>query len=174
VIRCPDGVVVRYDAAGDEEPKVRCIDHSDRLADVASAFSEQVIHVPGDPATYAPKHDGPGLILQRRDERGELAEELRMYPHIYAPKSLAVDVKLPPPSERPPCPASLHKELLIQMRGVVETLNAPARAIPTDSEFFVAHGVKGLAVGWQAIEIYPRLSEEYWRPEYAAAWAKLD
>jgi hypothetical protein len=74
-----------------------------------------------------------------------------MYPHIYAPKSLAVDVKLPPPSERPPCPASLHKELLIQMRGVVETLNAPTRAIPTDSEFFVAHGVKGLAAGWQAI-----------------------
>jgi hypothetical protein len=29
-------------------------------------------------------------------------------------------------------------------------------------------------VGWQAIEIYPRLSEEYWRPEYAAAWARLD
>jgi hypothetical protein len=60
------------------------------------------------------------------------------------------------------------------MRGVVKTLNVPARAIPTGSEFFVAHGVKGLAVGWQAIEIYPRLSEEYWRPEYAAAWAKLD
>jgi hypothetical protein len=31
-----------------------------------------------------------------------------------------------------------------------------------------------LPVGWQAIEIYPRLGEEYWRPEYAAAWAQLD
>jgi hypothetical protein len=174
VICCPDGVLVRYDAAGDEEPKMRCIDHPDRLAEVAPAFSEQVIHVPDDPATYAPKHDGPGFILQKRDERGEVVEELRMYPHIYAPKSLAVGVKLPLPPERPPCLASLHRELLIQMRGVVVNLNAPARAIPTGSEFFVAHGVKGLAVGWQAIEIYPRLSEEDWRPEYAVAWAKLD
>jgi hypothetical protein len=174
VICCPDGVLVRYDAAGEEEPKMRCIDHPDRLEDVAPAFFEQVIHVPDDPETYVPKHDGPGFVLQCRDLRGEMIEELRLYPHIYAPKSLAVDVKLPQPSERPPCLASLHRELLIDMRGEIKTLNTSARAIPAGSEFFVAHGVKGLAVGWQAIEIYPRLSEEYWRPEYAAAWAQLD
>jgi len=39
---------------------------------------------------------------------------------------------------------------------------------------FLAHGILPLAVGWQAVEIYPRLSEEYWRPEYARAWAHLD
>lgn len=31
-----------------------------------------------------------------------------------------------------------------------------------------------LPVGWQAIEIYPLLGEEYWRSEYAKAWAQLD
>jgi len=29
-------------------------------------------------------------------------------------------------------------------------------------------------VGWPSIEIYPLLGEEYWRPEYAKAWAQLD
>src|SRR5262249_20606914 len=31
-----------------------------------------------------------------------------------------------------------------------------------------------LPVGWQAIEIYPHLAEEYWNPENAALWAELD
>jgi hypothetical protein len=175
VICCPDGVLVRYDAAvGGEEPKMRCADFREMLTDVAPAFSEQVMHVPEDPATYVPKHDGPGLILQQRDEQGRLVERGRIYPLIYAPKSLPTDAKMPPPSERPPCLTSFHRELQIQMRGVVKPTNIPARAIPMGSDYFVAHGTMELAVGWQAIEIYPRLGEEYWRPEYAAAWAQLD
>jgi hypothetical protein len=29
-------------------------------------------------------------------------------------------------------------------------------------------------VGWQAIEIYPPLGDDYWKPEFAATWAERD
>lgn len=53
VVCCPDGVIVRYDAAGEEEPKVRgaCPDRHESLAEMAPGFSEQVIHVSDDPET---------------------------------------------------------------------------------------------------------------------------
>jgi hypothetical protein len=38
VICCPDGVLVRYDAAEGEEPKVRSADHPESLARVAPLF----------------------------------------------------------------------------------------------------------------------------------------
>jgi hypothetical protein len=176
VVCCPDGVIVRYDAAGEEEPKVRgaCPDRHESLAEMAPAFSEQVIHVPDDPETYVPKHEGPGFILNRRDEQGKEIEFIRFCPMIYAPKTLPVDLILPLPPARPPCLASFHRELQFDMRGALFPVNTPTRAISTGLDHFLAHGLMSLDVGWQAIEIYPRLGEEYWRPEYAAAWAQLD
>jgi Domain of unknown function (DUF4263) len=176
VVCCPDGVIVRYDAAGEEEPKVRgsCPDRHESLAEMAPAFSEHVIHVSDDPETYVPKHEGPGFILVRRDEHGEEVEFARFHPMICAPKTLPADFKLPLPPARPPCLASFHRELQFHMHGVLSPANTPARAISTGSDHFLAHGLMSLPVGWQAIEIYPRLGEEYWRPEYAAAWAQLD
>ena len=66
VVCCPDGVIVRYDAAGEEEPKVRgsCPDRHESLAEMAPAFSEQVIHVSDDPEMYVPKHQGRLWQLQ--------------------------------------------------------------------------------------------------------------
>ena len=176
IVCCPDGVIVRYDAAGEEEPKVRVVspERHESVAEMAPAFSEHVIHVSDDPETYVPKHEGPGFILNRRDEHGEEAELARFYPMICAPKTLPADFKLALPPARPPCLASFHRELQFQMHGVLYPAKTPARAISTGSDQFIAHGLMSLAVGWQAIEIYPRLGEEYWRPEYAAAWAQID
>jgi hypothetical protein len=174
VMCCPDGVLVRYDAAIEEEPKLRVIDHHERLADVAPMFSEQVIHIPDDPLTYVPKHDGPGFILRVANEHGQVVEDAHLLPVIFAPRSLPADFKLLLPSERPPCLASLHRELELQMHGVISPADIPARAIQAGSHRFVAHRVLSLPVGWQAIEVYPRLGEEYWQPEYAAKWARLD
>jgi hypothetical protein len=174
VICCPDGVLVRYDAAGEDEPKVRYTDLHESLAEVAPNYSEHVIHVPDDPATYVPKHAGPSISQFRINERGEEAEIARLHPVIYAPKSFPADFNLPLPPARPPCLASLHRELQIQMHGKVLQPNTPARAIPAGTDHFVAHGLAPLNVGWQAVEIYPRLDEAYWKPEYAGLWAQLD
>jgi hypothetical protein len=182
VLCCPDGVLVRYDEAGEEEPKVRYTEHHQRLSDVAPDFSDQMLHVPDDPGTYVPKQPGPALSLfvsneqgePLLNERGEVVEYARLHPAVYALNALPADFKLSPPPARPPCLASLNRELKLQIHGAVLPTSAPVRAIPADPEHFIAHGVCSLPVGWQAIEIYPRLGEEYWRPEYAAAWAKLD
>jgi hypothetical protein len=171
VICCPDGVVVRYDAAGEEEPKVRYRDHHESLAEVAPNYSEQVIHVPDDPATYVPKHKGPAIVW---NELGKGVEIARLHPVIYAPRSFPADFDLPPPPARPPCLASLHREFEIQMHGKILPPDAPAKAIPAGTDHFVAHGLISLNVGWQAVEIYPLLDEAYWRPEYARDWAQLD
>src|SRR6266480_7108389 len=62
----------------------------------------------------------------------------------------------------------------MQLHGEIEPSDVPAGAITSGPEQFIAHTVLSLPVGWQAIEIYPRLEESYWKPEYASAWAKLD
>jgi Domain of unknown function (DUF4263) len=174
VIACPDGVLVRYDAAGEEEPKVHYTDHHEMLEEMAPNFSEHVIHVPNNPATYVAKHTGPGFVQLITNNDGQAIEYARIHPVIYAPTSFPADVKLPAPPERPPCLASLHRELYIQFGGVVSPTNVTPGAIPAGSDHFIAYGIVPLPVGWQAIEIYPRLGEEYWRPEYARAWARLD
>jgi hypothetical protein len=175
VLCCPDGVLVRYDLAGEEKPKVRSADHPDRLTRVAPMFSEQVFHFPDDPQTYVLKQQGPGFVWGVTDASGNLLEErARIHPVIYASATLPVDFRIPAPPARPPCLASMHKELQIQMRGVALPANTPPNAIPPDVEHFVAHGVAPLPVGWQAIEIYPLLGEEHWQPQYAPMWAELD
>lgn len=174
VLCCRDGVVVRYDAAGDEEPKVRNADLPESLADVIPNFSEHVIHMPDDPATYVPKHAGPGLIQMVVNAEGEAFEHSRIHPAIFAPRALPPNFKMPLPPTRPPCLVSINPELQMELHGVVLPADAPAKAVPTNPERFVAHGVVRLPVGWELIEIYPRLGEEYWRPAYAAMWAQLD
>jgi hypothetical protein len=60
------------------------------------------------------------------------------------------------------------------LKGETGPSNLPQGAITPNPEQFIVHAVVPLPVGWQAIEIYPRLDESYWKPEYAPSWAKLD
>ena len=138
-------------------------------------FSEQVIHFPTDPATYVPAAQGPGFVLAVLDANGQVvAEQPRLHPVIYASPTFPADFKMPAPPARPPCLASLHKELQIELGGIVLPANIPAKAVPPPVDHFVGHGVAPLSVGWEAIEIYPRLGDEYWKPQYAPMWAELD
>jgi hypothetical protein len=170
---CVDGVLVRYDAT-DEEPKVRTLDWHEPLADIAPKLSEQVLHLPDDPNTYVRNIKGPSFSQFFINERGEEVEQARLHPFIYASKLLPDGFIMPAPSARPPCLASVHREFDIQIRGGLTPLSAPRGAVSAPADQFIAQGVIQLAVGWQAIEVYPRLSEEYWKPEYAAVWAQLD
>jgi hypothetical protein len=133
-------VIVRYDAAGEDKPMVRYTDYYEGLAEAAPIFSEHVVHVPDDPTTYVPKHDGPAFIQTVVNKQGEAVEHARLHPVIHAPKSLPADFNLPPPPARPPCLASLNRELQIQMHGIALPANTSAKAIPTGSDHFVAHG----------------------------------
>jgi hypothetical protein len=109
VMCCPDGIVVRYDAT-EEPPKALCTDYNEPLQKAAPAFSERVIHVPDDPTTYVPNLDGPSIRpLSIQD--GKATEVPAIYPIVYAPKTLPPNFELPLPPSRPPCLASLHREL---------------------------------------------------------------
>jgi hypothetical protein len=177
VICCPDGVLVRYEAAGTEEPKMRATDSDQSISEMVPMFSEYVVHAPDDANSYVPKGTGPALVLNRgtAGEDGEMTELVRFCPIIYVIKTLPPDFKLPSPPAKPPCLASVHRELQLQMHGVIYPSDeSPTGSIPSGSDHFIAHGTVSLPVGWEAIEIYPRLPEELWRPEYAAMWAELD
>ena len=174
VLCCPDGIIVRYDKASQEKPKMRWSEWHERLTEAAPRFSEQVIHFPLDAATYVPAALGPGLVLAVIDANGHAVEHARLHPVIYGSPTLPANFKMPAPSARPPCLVSLHKELQMQLGGTVLPANTPAKAVPPPVDYFVGHGIAPLPVGWEAIEVYPRLDEEYWKPQYAPMWAELD
>ena len=69
---------------------------------------------------------------------------------------------------------SIQSELDVQLAGLIEPIEgSPKRTVP-DVEQFLAHSQIKLNVGWQTIEIYPLLGEEYWKAENAPMWAELD
>jgi len=61
-----------------------------------------------------------------------------------------------------------------QVHGVLAPGEAPTKVAGPDVEQFIAHICFRLNVGWQTIEIYPPLGDEYWKPEYAPMWAEID
>jgi hypothetical protein len=70
VLRCPDGMLIRYDLVPgplpkDQKTKIRCASIEKKLAEVAPSFSDYVIHFPDDPANYAPPVGGPEIILNK-------------------------------------------------------------------------------------------------------------
>src|SRR5262249_34687045 len=120
-ICCPDSILVRYDATA-ESPKALGAGVDETLQDVAAKFSEQLIHVPDDPAKYVPNLSGPA-IRPVSIQDGKAIELEAVYPIIYAPKALPANFNLPPPSARPPCLASLHRELQVHVRGQIFPAN---------------------------------------------------
>jgi len=175
VLRCSDGILVRYDEAREEQPKIRCAELEVGLAEVAPQFSEQVIHFPSDPQTYVPAPGGVELGLSITDPKtGASKFSLKIRPMIYTTTTLPSDFTMPLPPARPTCLASIHNEMDVQLHGVLERSDAPAGFSGPDAEQFIAHSRFKLPVGWQTIEIYPPLGDEYWKPEFAPMWAELD
>ena len=172
-VRCLDGLLVRYERASSEPVKVRCAEMPKPLAEIAPAFSDQIIHFPDDPRTYVPPHPGPEVVLSKMDAAGATHELARFRPMVYATTKLPPEFQIPPPPARPPCLISLHNEFEIQAHGFVVPSDAPQKPGP-DSEQFLAHGRIKLDVAWHTIEVYPPLGDEHWKPEYAALWAETD
>ena len=105
---------------------------------------------------------------------GTTAECLKARPLIYATSDLPDGFQMPLSPARPPRLAFAHSEMDFQFGGFLVPSDAPMDPTRPDADNFVAHSRFRLPVGWQAIEIYPLLGEEYWKPEYAPLWAELD
>lgn len=174
IIECSDGVFVRYDAASEGEEKIGLFCSNDPMAEVAPRFSEQLIYFPADPKTYIPGPGGLEIALAITDPNtGATDVPVRVRPLIYGfmPPS-GSEVPLPP--ARPPCLVSVFNESDFYLGGTLVPSDMPLESAGPEAVEFVVHSRAKLPVGWEAIEIYPRLGEEHWKPEYAPIWAELD
>jgi hypothetical protein len=174
VLRCSDGVFVRYDAATKGDERARAGATSSSLAEIVPQFSERMIHFGVPSEQLDPSELGPGLVLEVKSPAGETRQGLTLYPAIFATHQLPDGFEVPPPPARPICLLSILNELTLQLGGIVAPADAPLRRDGPDIQQFIAHSRIKLPVGWQAIEIYPLLGDEYWKSEYAATWAELD
>lgn len=179
-VRCSDGMLVRYDLPfqpqqADAKAMVRVAAADASLEEIAPKFSEQVIHFPQDPKTYLPPLGGPELILSVNSPSGGVIQEIGRYEfRLYATTKLPDEFQLPPPPMRPLCLASITNEIDLQIHGITEPIEGPVKSVSPEAQQFLVHSRVPVKVGWQAIEIYPPLGEEYWKPEYAPMWAELD
>jgi hypothetical protein len=174
ILRCSDGVFVRYDAAAESEGRARAGATSSSLAEIAPQFSERMIHFGVPSEQLDPSELGPGLVMEVKDPTGETRQSLTLYPAIFATSQLPDGFEIPKPPARPICLVSILNEMILELEGETVPVDGPLKTEGPDVDQFLAHSRIQLPVGWQAIEIYPLLGGEYWKPEYAATWAELD
>src|SRR6266851_2940991 len=94
-VRCLDGILVRYERASSDPPRVRCGEMPKPLAEIAPMFSDQVLHFPDDPTTYVPPNPGPEVVLSKMDmTTGSSQEYARFRPLVYGTTKLPPDFQL--------------------------------------------------------------------------------
>ena len=176
ILRCTDGIFVRYDSVSGAEAKTRCMGTDKCLAEVSPPFSEQVVHFPEDPQTYVPAAGGPEITLTKTSAKdGTVQEIAKSRPLVFAKKTFPEGFQIEPPPARPPTLVCVHNEFGIHLEGTVLPADAPVMQLDgPDAQQFIARRFFKLKVGWETIEIYPLLGGEHWKPEYARQWAELD
>ena len=174
IIRCTDAIFVRYDMAAKGEEKIGLFCSNSSIADVAPQFSEQLIYFPSDPKTHIPTPGGLEIVLAITDPKtGATNVPIKIRPLIYG-SSLPSGFQMPLPPIRPPCLISVYNGSDFYLSGNLFPSGMTAEQAGSDAVEFVAYTRLKLPVGWQAVEIYGLLGEEYWKPEYAPIWAELD
>jgi len=174
VFVCTDGVLVRYDPAGTEEPKVRTTKIPQSIEVIAPQMSEGMVYLSADPTTFVPPTTGPGFALLVVDAQGNATTRQHLHPTICGSTQLPASFVLQPAGTRPPTLAAINNELTMFAHGVELPVNSLAGANPADQKPFILRSKLQLQVGWRAIEAYPLLGEEYWQEKFAPLWAEID
>ncbi len=174
VLRCRDGVFIRHDGVDEGDTRVRVAATNETLAEVAPKLSDFFVHVGTDPGHLDIGEKSPGLTMTVVDPGGLPRQTLDFRLGVFTTGQLPDGFEVPKPPARPICLVSLTNEFVVAMGGVVVPADRPDLRDGPDVQQFLAQGCLKLPVGWQAIEIYPLLADEYWQPEYAAGWAELD
>jgi hypothetical protein len=174
ILRCSDGVIVRTDAAEDE-PKARYATTEKALQEVAPWLSETVLHFPADLTKFDPADHGAHIQMDVVNFVTGASRPIASTRFLVVASSKWPDtVQLPKPPARPPTLVSLVNEITLHMEGSVEPVERQVREV-APSEQFLAYGRARLpALGWEAIDVYPLLSDDYWNPGLAPSWAERD
>lgn len=174
VLRCSDGVFVRYDATTQDKPRVRAAETNSTLRDMAPQFSDQILRLDAGPKDLHQDDGGVRITMGVIDSAGAMTRTDTLCLFILASTQLPAAFQLPSAPARPICLVSLQSEVDIQLGGYVEPIDTAQRTNAADRQQFIAHSRLQLPVGWRAIEIYPLLNDEYWQTAHAPMWAELD
>jgi Domain of unknown function (DUF4263) len=174
IIRCRDGILVRHDLAAQDDAKIRVMAYDESLSFVAPKLSENYLHFGENPEELELDENCPGFVAAVVDSAGIPRESVTYRWGIFTTGQIPDDVQVPKPPARPICLVSITNEFVLEVGGVVAPADAPHFLDGPEVQQFLAHGRLKLPVGWQAIEIYPLLSDDYWHPGNAAVWAELD
>jgi hypothetical protein len=176
ILKCSDGIIVRYDRAASDAPKVRAATVKFTLEEFAPKLTEGLLHFPKDPRNFVPADDGPTMEWNKVDMASGAVETFAtMRPRIFGSTALPPGFCLPAPPARPPCLISFTNEFDVTLGGVILPHESdPPRMGSTDGTQFAARSRLSLPAAWCAIEVYPPLDDGYWKPDYAPLWAELD
>jgi hypothetical protein len=173
VLRCSDGVFVRYDATIDDKPRIRVSAMNSSLREMAPSFSDRILYLDVDPKDLDQDEAGIKLQMEVRDANGATTRADTLTFLILGTSQLPDEFEIPGPPARPVCLVSIKSEIDLQFEGYLVPVDAQ-RPGSSDQENFIARSRMQLAVGWLAIEIYPLLGDQYWQPQSAPIWAELD
>ena len=174
VMRCPDGILIRYDRSEDATAIIRLAVVDEPLNEAVRKLSDGFVHVVTDPTLFVPGQDGPAISLNIVNPTGQVQEIVQLFPVIVVASAFPRDFVAPPPPSRPLCLAGVQPIIEFDIEGVLVPANASTDQEIAGNEHFIAHTPMRLPVGWEALEVYPLQDAAYWDAARASTWAELD
>jgi hypothetical protein len=168
---CREGIFIRYDKPGADEPKMRVGEIDSTLAEIALQFSEQVFYLDVDP--FYPEK-APKISLGVGSSSEELRPLLTFAVAIFGSSKIPSGFEMPKPPARPMPLLSIQSEVDMELAGVLLPAQGAAGGVAEQEDNFLTHTRIQLPVGWRALEVYPPLGNEFWDPGSAPMWAELD
>jgi hypothetical protein len=165
---CPHGVIVRYEPRP-EGREILGLWSEEDLTKLAPSLSQNVVYChSGKPFTSRIPVEAPSLTLSTRSQEGGAGREIASF-------RLGFDIVLEQPNRLPQPPLKPFCALSVQSTFEFHLVGQFRDAHPghTPQTFVVRSGFR-LPVGWDCFEVYPFLTPDHWKPEYAAVWAKND
>jgi len=174
VIRCRDGVLVRYDQSSGEKQRTRAATIDQTLRDAAPPLTEFAVRFDERQRDVQSSEQGPGVELGTFDATGTVTATHAIRTVIHASSQLPEGFQLPSPPARPVCLVSIQNDFQIRLRGVLETVDSSPYTAEGGDEHFIIDSRFQLPVGWLAIECFPLLDDAFWQAANAHIWAELD
>jgi len=123
VIRCKDGVLVRYDRTSEEKPRTRSAATDHTLREMAPGLTEFAVRFDEMQRDVQSSERGPRVELGAIDANGTITPILTVQAVIQASSQLPEGFQLPQPPARPICLVSIHNDFQIRLHGVLETVD---------------------------------------------------
>jgi hypothetical protein len=171
VLICDDGIMIRYENSEDDKDHVLVGFMHEPLQTASPKISESVLYcVTGDSDDAEVPATG-GVVLNLVKGQADGSQEK------FAEFRIAYKCRLPEPETDPETAFGkpfrlfgVRSEVEIQMLAEAIEIDNPAN----EARQFVLRAPMSLPVGWNYIEVYPRVRTDNWDPRFAKSWAEND